>query len=192
MQSICQYLIYSYPKPNRFRESLPQFRDVIRLRVTCRAINEDLDKCHLLFALATWLCDQELINFDKLLNLMSKSNWKFYWLHFDLCEKSQIELIPFVRYENLFSRSLRIVKITDWHVNDSFSFRFLDKIISPCYASLCNERTKIDIEMVVSEQKYQIPALNSANMVSSLNIMSTTSISGIQQLSSAFRENFFC
>ena len=122
---------------------------------------------------------------------MGKSNWNFYWLHFELCGNSQLELIPFVRYKNFFAKSPRLIKITNWHVKDSFSFRFLDKIISPCYASLCNERTKIDIEMFVSEQKYQIPAPNSVNMISSLDIISKTSISGIQQLSSVFRENLF-
>ena len=150
-----------------------------------------LDKCPLLFALANWLCDQGLINFDNLFNLMGIWNWNFYWLHSELRGNSQLELIPFVRHENLFAKSPRLIKITNWLVNDSLSFRFLDKIISPCYASLCNERTKIDIEMFVSEQKYQIPALNSANLISPLDIISTTSISGIQQLSSAFRESLF-
>ncbi|XP_075263073.1 uncharacterized protein LOC142354623 [Convolutriloba macropyga] len=95
-QTICQILIHSYGKPKILRESLPPFRDVMRLRATCSAIRVLLDESFLSFPLSAWYPHTTIPVYsenkqwsrvlDSMLNTVGNTRWTFDWLllHFSL------------------------------------------------------------------------------------------------------------
>ena len=187
-QSIGQYLIYSHQKPTDFLKSLAQFRDIMRLRGTCTTARDLIDDCCLLFALSNWCAEEELVKFDSALSFMSESNWKFYWLHLGLHGKPRKELMPLIGYEKLFANSLQVLKIDNWFVFKSEDFKFLDAALSPAYEPLCNNQTRLEIELIKIGDHYNAPALRSAELVTSLDILSSILASDLHQLALAFRE----
>ena len=149
-------MIYLHPKPTNFAESLPQFGDIMRLRATCTTIRDILDKCYLLFASST--NEHCLVQFESALSFMSESNWKFYWLHLKLHDRPRSEVGPLIDYEELFSDSLRVLKVECLMILKSEHFSFLDWIILPVYKPLSNKKTRCEIELLEWGNSFNVPS----------------------------------
>ena len=183
-QSICQYSIYSHPKPKDFTTSLAQFRDIMRLRAICFRVRDLIDDCYLLFALSNSCNYRDSVKFGKALRFMNNSKWKFYWLHFVAERQPRKEITPLIGYEKLFAGSLQVLKIDPWFVFKTDDFKFLDLVTSHC----CSYQTRIEIKLNKIGDGYNVPYLGSGEMVTSLNILSVISASDLLQLAFTFRK----
>ena len=189
-QSISQGLIYSHPKPKDFRTSLPQFRDILRLRATCSEFRDIIDQCYLLFALSKSSSGQYDAEFESSLSFIRGSNWRFYWLGLDLFSR-KTDMMPFVGYEKLFAHTLRVLRIENWHVSNSEDFNSLDDATLPLCEPLCNYRTRIEINLIKNGEIFKVPEFVSAHMVTYLHVYKYTSLGNltplVQQLALTFR-----
>ena len=180
-QSISQCLIYSHPTPEDFRSSLPQFRNLTRLRATCSEFRDLLDQCYLLFALSTSSSSQCDVNFDSALRFIRETNWRFYWLGLELFSR-KTDMMPFAGYEKLFADTLRVLRIQIWHVSKWEDFKSLDGAILPLYEPLCNDRTRIEVNLMNNGENSRVPELCRAHMVTYLHVYKYTSLGILRPL----------